>query len=86
MTYSAASLSHESHNYDTLDEPVLTTIWRDLRLIGIKIRHVLLPTDITTHSELKNWDLWGRELLLLFTYVFLIVFLVMMLYDVSCTY
>mmetsp|Transcript_23378 Transcript_23378/g.37423 ORF Transcript_23378/g.37423 Transcript_23378/m.37423 type:complete len:199 (+) Transcript_23378:580-1176(+) len=46
------------NNQGTLDEPVSETILRDLRLIGIRLRHVLVP-NATTQSELRNWDLWG---------------------------
>mmetsp|Transcript_41637 Transcript_41637/g.36832 ORF Transcript_41637/g.36832 Transcript_41637/m.36832 type:complete len:204 (+) Transcript_41637:149-760(+) len=42
----------------TLDEPVSVTIFRDLRKIGIRLRHVLIPNN-STQSELRNWDLWG---------------------------
>ena len=42
----------------TLDEAVSVTILRDLRRIGIRLRHVLLPNS-STESELRNWDLWG---------------------------
>ena len=42
----------------TLDEPVSATILRDLRRIGIRLRHVLIPNS-STESELRNWDLWG---------------------------
>mmetsp|Transcript_28065 Transcript_28065/g.44514 ORF Transcript_28065/g.44514 Transcript_28065/m.44514 type:complete len:200 (+) Transcript_28065:44-643(+) len=42
----------------TLDEPVSATILRDLRRIGIRLRHVLIP-NTATESELRNWDLWG---------------------------
>ena len=50
----------------TLDEPVRETIMRDLRRIGFRIRHVLIPTnDDRNESELRNWDLWGPLLLCL---------------------
>lgn len=41
---------------DTLDEPVLTTIMRDVRGFGRMLRQTLgwKPT-----SETKEWDLWG---------------------------
>ncbi|KAL1916445.1 uncharacterized protein VTP21DRAFT_5636 [Calcarisporiella thermophila] len=42
---------------DTLDEPVTTTIMRDLRSIGEKIRQVLHPKG--RPEVLKDWDLWG---------------------------
>lgn len=61
---SLSSLTASQH-LDTLDEPISTTLLRDLRLIGVKIRHVLLPTSSTSSNELKNWDLWGPLLLCL---------------------
>eukprot|EP00483_Globobulimina_turgida_P001880 UN01882 len=42
----------------TLDEAVSVTILRDLRRIGVRLRHVLIPNS-STQSELRNWDLWG---------------------------
>jgi len=51
----------------TLDEPVLTTIMRDLRQVATKLRYVLLPAgrQSDTLKELRNWDLWGPLLLCL---------------------
>lgn len=45
---------------DTLDEPIMETLLRDLRGIGEKIRHVILPTSksLAYRSVLKDWDLW----------------------------
>eukprot|EP01084_Bolivina_argentea_P079664 144455_1 len=42
----------------TLDEAVSVTILRDLRRIGVRLRHVLIPNS-STESELRSWDLWG---------------------------
>jgi hypothetical protein len=36
---------------------------RDLKLVGVKLKHVLIPTGGT--EELRNWDLWGPLLLCL---------------------
>lgn len=49
----------------TLDEPVLATLKRDLRAIWVKLRYVLLPriSEEETIKELRNWDLWGPLLL-----------------------
>ena len=49
---------------NTLDEPVMATITRDLTQIWIKIQQVLYPPQ---HSEniLLNWDWWGPLLLCL---------------------
>lgn len=51
----------------TLDEPVATTIMRDLRQVALKLRYVLLPAarQNDTLKELRNWDLWGPLLLCL---------------------
>mmetsp|Transcript_12127 Transcript_12127/g.36563 ORF Transcript_12127/g.36563 Transcript_12127/m.36563 type:complete len:256 (+) Transcript_12127:75-842(+) len=45
----------------TLDEPVMDTIVRDLKTIGIKIRHVMMPYESQedTLDVLRDWDLWG---------------------------
>ena len=44
----------------TLDEPITTTLKRDLLIIGNKVKYVLVPkmTD-RKMEELYNWDLWG---------------------------
>eukprot|EP00729_Bicosta_minor_P018712 gene18712-10481_t len=42
---------------DTLDEPVYETIMRDVRSIGQKFYHVMLPH--TNKQLLRDWDLWG---------------------------
>eukprot|EP00041_Stephanoeca_diplocostata_P007541 m.107488 g.107488 ORF g.107488 m.107488 type:complete len:284 (+) comp16928_c0_seq5:145-996(+) len=47
---------------DTLDEPVLTTIGRDLKSIGMKLLYVLLPRK-QNKRLLHDWDLWGPLLL-----------------------
>ena len=54
-------------NAPTLDEPVTTTIMRDLKQVAIKLRYVLLPAgrQNDTLKELRNWDLWGPLLLCL---------------------
>lgn len=49
---------------DTLDEPVSTTIMRDLKAIGWKMKQVMLPKG-NTKSLLKDWDLWGPLVLCL---------------------
>ncbi|EAS02380.2 terbinafine resistance locus protein Yip1 (macronuclear) [Tetrahymena thermophila SB210] len=46
--------------YDTLDEPVSKTIGRDLKMIGHKLKYVLLPRfREETGKSLREWDLWG---------------------------
>ncbi|KAL1460819.1 hypothetical protein WDU94_012762 [Cyamophila willieti] len=50
--------------YNTLDEPIKTTIMRDLTAVGVKFKHVLQPQEKS--SLLKEWDLWGPLLLCTF--------------------
>mmetsp|Transcript_12939 Transcript_12939/g.16045 ORF Transcript_12939/g.16045 Transcript_12939/m.16045 type:complete len:283 (+) Transcript_12939:844-1692(+) len=47
----------------TLDESICETIMRDLKRIGNRLKHVLIPFG--TDPELKDWDLWGPLLLCL---------------------
>ena len=56
-----------SSQLQTLDEPVATTIMRDLKRVATKLRYVLVPSDAQsdTLTELRNWDLWGPLLLCL---------------------
>eukprot|EP01118_Nematostelium_gracile_P008390 TRINITY_DN2785_c0_g1_i1.p1 TRINITY_DN2785_c0_g1~~TRINITY_DN2785_c0_g1_i1.p1 ORF type:complete len:185 (-),score=29.10 TRINITY_DN2785_c0_g1_i1:63-617(-) len=42
----------------TLDEPVLATLWRDVKMVGIKLFHVLIPRG-KADKALRDWDLWG---------------------------
>lgn len=53
------------NNFDpeALDEPVLTTILRDLRNIWDKVLLVLYPKGES--QVLKEWDLWGPLVLCL---------------------
>jgi len=50
---------------DTLDEPVLKTIARDLRSIYSKLVQVLYPRRSQGREVLRDWDLWGPLLLCL---------------------
>lgn len=35
---------------------------RDLRMIGYKLRYVLLPRNIKEKGkQLRNWDMWGKK-------------------------
>merc|ERR1719235_517529 len=44
----------------TLDEPVMETIMRDLRSIGVKLKYVMMPRARADKAHgLKKWDLWG---------------------------
>ncbi|KAL3319983.1 Yip1 member 6 [Cichlidogyrus casuarinus] len=47
----------------TLDEPIKTTIQRDLASIWIKFQYVLFPRS--GNALLKEWDLWGPLVLCL---------------------
>ncbi|KAH7954090.1 hypothetical protein HPB49_015474 [Dermacentor silvarum] len=60
----AAATPTEEKEFNTLDEPVLTTIVRDLKAIGIKFAHVLYPKQKNT--ILRDWDLWGPLILCVF--------------------
>ncbi|KJA26248.1 hypothetical protein HYPSUDRAFT_36517 [Hypholoma sublateritium FD-334 SS-4] len=50
---------------DTLDEPVTTTIARDLMSIYTKLVQVLYPRRSNGREVLRDWDLWGPLLLCL---------------------
>lgn len=56
-----------STTLQTLDEPVLTTILRDLKRVAVKLRHVVLPgsSQEDLQRELRDWDLWGPLILCL---------------------
>jgi len=53
----------------TLDEPVITTIMRDLNQVIDKLKVVLLPlgndSRDTVLQKLRDWDLWGPLLVCL---------------------
>ncbi|GFN98273.1 protein yipf [Plakobranchus ocellatus] len=48
----------------TLDEPVKETILRDVKAVGNKFVHVLIPKK--SRVLLKEWDLWGPLVLCTF--------------------
>ncbi|KAI8138455.1 Yip1 domain-containing protein [Fennellomyces sp. T-0311] len=48
---------------DTLDEPVSTTILRDLKQVAQKLQQVLHPKG--NRNVLRDWDLWGPLILCL---------------------
>jgi len=50
---------------DTLDEPVSTTIARDLLSIYSKLVQVLYPRRVVGREVLRDWDLWGPLILCL---------------------
>ncbi|XP_059475195.1 protein YIPF6 [Neocloeon triangulifer] len=51
--------------FNTLDEPIKTTVMRDLKAVGVKFQSVLYPKEKKS-SLLKDWDLWGPLLLCTF--------------------
>jgi len=64
---SAAISSAPPSESPSLQEPVLTTISRDLKRIGQKLWQVVVPLRTAQDSfVLREWDLWGS---LLFTLV-----------------
>ena len=59
---------NEEPRKSTLDEPIITTLKRDLLTIGNKIKYVLVPKMTERKlEELYNWDLWGP---LIFCFLF----------------
>ncbi|KTW28335.1 uncharacterized protein T551_02754 [Pneumocystis jirovecii RU7] len=42
---------------DTLEEPIYTAIYNDIKMIGIKLNYTLWPRN--NYNILNNWDLWG---------------------------
>ncbi|XP_031555596.1 protein YIPF6-like [Actinia tenebrosa] len=51
----------EDEQPSTLDEPVIETLKRDLKAVGIKFLHVMIPRQ--SKSLLRDWDLWGPLIL-----------------------
>lgn len=51
-------------DFDTLDELIRETVLRDLKAVGTKFYHVLIPKE--KKSLLKEWDLWGPLVLCTF--------------------
>ncbi|KAI9269196.1 Yip1 domain-containing protein [Phascolomyces articulosus] len=58
-----SSSSAGYNGLDTLDEPVSTTILRELRQVGGKLKQVLHPHG--NRHVLRDWDLWGPLVLCL---------------------
>lgn len=46
---------------NTLDEPISTTLMRDIKAVGSKFYHVIIPRDGSL--LLNDWDLWGPLIL-----------------------
>ena len=53
---------------ETLNEPILTTIFRDLYLIYTKLKFVVNPytSNEVKSYHIKQWDLWGPLLMVIF--------------------
>lgn len=51
-------------NFSTLDEPIKDTFLRDVKAVGVKFYHVLIPKEKNT--LLRDWDLWGPLILCTF--------------------
>lgn len=69
------SSEEQNHSYNsqpqlenTLDESIIKTITRDLKLIYYKLKYVLNPfsSPIDKKFHVKNWDLWGPLLFITF--------------------
>ncbi|KAI9321459.1 Yip1 domain-containing protein [Dichotomocladium elegans] len=59
----SAAQTYEYSGEDTLDEPVSTTILRDLKQVAGKLQQVLHPKG--DRNVLRDWDLWGPLILCL---------------------
>jgi hypothetical protein len=48
-------------NKNTLDEPISTTLLRDISLIYYKLKHVINPfsSNFNRQKHIREWDLWG---------------------------
>lgn len=44
---------------DTLDEPVLTTLMRDVKSVGVRLRQVVWRYNDESNDLNQEWDLWG---------------------------
>jgi len=64
MASTGTTGTSSADEYNTLDEPVMDTIMRDLRAVGSKFYHVLKPVE--KKALLKEWDLWGPLILCTF--------------------
>ncbi|KAF8896413.1 hypothetical protein BD779DRAFT_1433651 [Infundibulicybe gibba] len=65
QTIGGVQVETRMSNVDTLDEPVTTTIARDLLSIYSKLVQVLYPRKSSGREVLRDWDLWGPLLLCL---------------------
>jgi len=49
---------HSERSQTTLEEPIWRTLWRDVKRVGVKLFHVLVPRP-GSEKALRDWDLWG---------------------------
>ena len=50
----------EIYVHNSLNEPIMTSLMRDLNRVYSKLKIVALPVSSEAkHKELKQWDLWG---------------------------
>ena len=56
----SGSNNQEIYVHNSLNEPILTSLMRDLNRIYSKLKVVALPVSSDAkNKELKQWDLWG---------------------------
>ena len=65
QTYTPENANSNSNNqeiyvHNSLNEPIMTSLMRDLNRIYAKLKIVALPVSSEAkNKELKQWDLWG---------------------------
>ena len=53
-------IDEDINQINTLEEPVTTTLLRDIRMVAMKLKYVIVPRqEDDACKELRNWDLWG---------------------------
>ena len=68
ISYKDSYINPFEFTEETLNESILTTIYRDLYLIYTKLKFVINPytsNEVKTY-HIKQWDLWGPLLLVVF--------------------
>ena len=67
-TPSETSTLNSRLSEETLNEPILTTIYRDLYLVYTKLKFVINPytSNEVKSYHIKQWDLWGPLLMVIF--------------------
>ena len=59
-TENSGSKNQEIYVHNSLNEPIMTSLMRDLNRIYSKLKVVALPVSSDAkNKELKQWDLWG---------------------------